>query len=71
MFILPINPNGLLRSDIKPLNCTILDCWLFEKSLLAYEPFAKALQSRETCVLVNNNLHGKLVSSLEPSIIFD
>ena len=29
------------------------------------------LQSLETCVLVNNNLSGKLASSLELTIIFD
>ena len=28
--------------------------------ILANEPFAKALRSFETCVLVNNNLYGKL-----------
>ena len=32
---------------------------------LADEPFAKALQIFENCALVNNNLCGKLVSSLE------
>ena len=32
--------------------------------MLADEPFAKALQSFETCVLVNNNLCRKLLSSL-------
>ena len=31
----------------------------------AEEPFAKALGSLKTCVLVNNYLCGKLVSSLE------
>ena len=35
------------------------------------ESFAKALQSLETCVLVNNNLCGKLVSSLEFPVKFD
>ena len=33
--------------------------------MLADEPFAKALQISETCVSVNNNLSGKLLSSLE------
>ena len=32
---------------------------------------AKALRISETCVLVNNNLCGKLVSSLELPIKFD
>ena len=33
--------------------------------MLADKPFAKALRSFETCVLVNNNLCGKLFSSLK------
>ena len=33
--------------------------------------FAKALRTLETCVLVNNALCGKLVSSLELTITFD
>ena len=37
----------------------------FDNLILAGELFAKALQSPETCVLVNNNLCGKLFSSLE------
>ena len=32
--------------------------------MLAHELFAKALQSLETFVWVNNNLSGKIVSSL-------
>ena len=39
--------------------------------MLAEELFAKALRSFETCVLVNNNLCGKLFSSLELSTTFD
>ena len=38
---------------------------------LADEPFAKALRSFETWVLVNNNLCGKLFSSLESSTTLD
>ena len=37
--------------------------------LLAIEPFPKALLNSETCVLFNNNLCGKLVSSLASPII--
>ena len=54
-----------------PPNCTFLDNWIFEDFILANEPFTKALQIFETCVLVNNNLCGKLVSSLEFRIKFD
>ena len=37
----------------------------FDKFLYTDEPFAKALRSLETCVLVNNNLCEKLVLSQE------
>ena len=43
----------------------ILDNLFFENFILADEPFAKALRIFETCVSVNNNLCGKLVSLLE------
>ena len=49
----------------------ILDNWVFENFILADEPFAKALRIFEICVLVNNNLWGKLFSSLESPTIFD
>ena len=39
--------------------------------MLADELFAKALQSIETCVLVNNNRCAILVSSFELPITFD
>ena len=39
--------------------------------MLAHESFAKALRNSETCVLVNNNLCGKLFSSLESPSRFD
>ena len=53
-------------------NCTILARWkVFGNFVLADKLFAKALQSLETCVSVNNNLCGKLVSSLEFPITFD
>ena len=39
--------------------------------MLADEPFAKALQSFETCILVNHNLWKKIFSSLELSTTFD
>ena len=40
-------------------------------SMLAKKLFAKALRSFETCVLVNNNLCGKLFSLLESPATFD
>ena len=38
--------------------------------MLAEELFAQALWFFETCKLVNNNLWGKLISSLEPPTKF-
>ena len=43
----------------------------FDNFILAEELFAKASQSFETCVLINNNFCGKLLSSLESSTTFD
>ena len=54
-----------------PPSCTILDNWVFENFTLTDERFFKALGILETCVSVNNNLCGKLVSSLEFSTTFD
>ena len=52
-------------------DCLILCNWVFDNFILADGLLAKALWSLETCILVNNNLCGKLVSSLELLIIFD
>ena len=62
------DPKSLPKS---PPNCPILCNWVFDDFILAEQLFAKALRSLETCVLVNNNLWGKLLSSLESSILFD
>ena len=43
----------------------------FENFILADEPFGKALRMFETCVSVNNDLCGKLISSFEFPIKFD
>ena len=59
------------KENINPANCTSLNNWVFENFILANKPFAKALQIFETCILVNNDLRGKLVSSLEFLIKFD
>ena len=66
----------LLVMDLKiylenPHDCPILCNWIFDYFISADEPFAKALQSFEACVLVNNNLRGKLFSTLESSTTFD
>ena len=44
---------------------------IFDNFLLAREPFTKDLWSLESCILVNYNSCGKLVSSLESPIKFD
>ena len=64
-------PNISIEVNRNYPNCTtILDNWIFENFILADESFAKALHIFETCVSVNNNLGGKLVS-LEFPIKFD
>ena len=52
-------------------DCPILDNWFFDNYILADKPSEKALRGFETCVLVNNDLCGKLVSSLESPTTFD
>ena len=48
-----------------PPDRTVLYNWVFDSFVLVNEPFAKTFWSLETCVLVNNNLYGKLFSSSE------
>ena len=58
--------NGLRSLPKMAPDCPILKlCWVFDNFILADKLFAKALQSLETCGLVNNDLCGKLVWSLE------
>ena len=64
-------PNILSTSQRITPYCIILDNWVCENYILADEPFAKALWSPESCVLVNNHLLGKLVSSLQLLTLFD
>ena len=49
----------------------VWDKWVFENFILADKPFAKALQLFKTCASVNDNLCGKLVSSLKFANEFD
>ena len=63
----PIKGNPVFNNSPKhlprnPPDYPILCNWVFYNFILADEPFAKALQSFETCVLVNNNLSRKLCS---------
>ena len=57
--------NGPKSLPRDPPDCPILYNLTIDNFILAEELFAKALQSLETCVLVNNNLGRKLFWSLE------
>ena len=70
-----IESKSVVNNDPRSLpknypDCPILCNRVFDNFILADELFAKALQNLQTCVLVNNNLFGKLVSSLELPITF-
>ena len=67
----PVFGNGPQSIPTNPLDCPIIWNWVFHIFILADEPFAKALRSLETCVLVNNNSCGMLFSSLESPRTFD
>ena len=72
----PIKGNPVFSNSPKslpknPPDYTTLCNWVFENFMLTDEPFENALRSFETCVLVNNNLCGKLISSLESPTTFD
>ena len=54
-----------------PPGCTMLDSCIVENIILAIEPFVKSLRMFETCVLVNNDLYQKFISSLELQIKID
>ena len=67
----PVFNNGHKSPPKNPYDCPIFCIWVFDNFILADKPFAKVLQSLETCVLVNNNLCRKLFSLLESPTIFD
>ena len=62
---------SVIKSTRNQPECIFLNKRVFENFILADEPFAKALRNFETCVLVNKNLCGRLVSWLELLIRFD
>ena len=64
----PVFSNGRTKN---PLDCPTLCNWIFDNFILADEPFAKALWSLRTCVLVDNNLCWKLFSSLDSPTTFE
>ena len=67
----PVFSNGPKSLPKNPTHCTILCNWVFDNFILVDEGFLKAIWRLENCLLVNNNLYGKLVSSLELPITFD
>ena len=67
----PVFSNGPRSLPRNPPNCIILDNWVFDNLISVDDLLAKALLRFETCLLVNNNLWGKLVSWFELPIIFD
>ena len=61
VIVLKVNPVFDNGSKILPKNaphCPLLCNRVFDDFILVYEVFSKALQSFETCVLVNN-IHAK------------
>ena len=72
---LGIDSNPLISVPVtsyreNPPECIILDNWVLEIFILADEPFTKVLGMFETCVLVNDNLCGKLFLSVKFDEIF-
>ena len=61
----------LVHFSLKAIQFLAMVLKVFDHFILANEPFAKALQSFDICVLVNTNLHGKLFSLLESPTTFD
>ena len=67
----PVFSNGRRSLPKSPPDCLILCNWVFDDFTSAEEPFETALRSFETCLLVNNNLCGKLFPSLEQPTTFN
>ena len=67
----PLFSNGPKSLPKNPPDCPILCIWVFDNFILAEELIAKALQSLKIYVLLNNNLYGKLFSSIESPTILD
>ena len=57
----PVFSNGPSNLPRNPPDCIILDNWVFDNLISVDKWFAKAWRIFATCLLVNNNLSGKLV----------
>ena len=64
----PVFSNGSWSLSRFPANCTIFDSLVLDNFVLADYLFAKAIRSLKFCLSVNNNLCGKLVSSLKSPV---
>ena len=65
MVIVFINGNRAFNNEPRtlpgnPPDCIIWDTWVFDSLISVDDLLAKALQRLATCLLVNNNLCGKL-----------
>ena len=67
----PLFSNGQRSLPRNPPDCAILDNWVVDSLILAHKLYENSLRRFATCLWANNDLCGKLVSSLELSIIFD
>ena len=56
--------NGPRFLPRNPLDCLILDSWVFDNFISFDELLAKAMQILATFLLVNNKIRGKLVLSV-------
>ena len=63
--------NGPDSLPKNPPDCTISYNSVFDNFIFAEELFTKALGSLETCVLINNSLCRKILSSLESPTTFE
>ena len=59
----PVFSNGPRTLPKNPPDCIILDNWVFDNLISVDNLLEKDLWRFKTCLLVNNNLWGKLVSS--------
>ena len=59
----PVASNRTRSLQRNPADCIILDICVFDDLISVDDLSANALRRFETCLLVNNNLWGKLVSS--------
>ena len=65
----PVFSKGPSNLPKHPPDCIIFDNWVLGNLVSTDELFEKAFQIPETCLSVNNNSCGKLVSSFESPIM--